>query len=1390
MVRELVEGNDLATLLGTNDAADVALKAVVEVSELVARLHRALLLHGDIKPANIIVGHDGRAVLVDLGLAARWTAEGTRAKGLSPRYAAPEIFVAGRVTPRTEVFALGATLAEVMQKVDNVAPDRRAAIDQVIDKATAKDAEKRYPSADEFGEALRRAAGFDKLSTAGSKEHAWPTLIDEQVASELLEGVRQLAPCGGLILSGSAGAGRSTLLRRLAWSLGVGGSDVLFIEARELEDPPETFRIVSERVRKQEAVVIVDDADALPAAELQQLSALREEGAKLVVTVAPQDEKSLPGATFALYVVPRLSDDIAARLLRGMIPSLSDKLVAGILERVGALPGPLREAVRRLEGMPIVRKDDLDGLLKDVSVEGDERLEPQEILRLLDRGRIDDAGRQLAAYADDPGVVVTLARAKWLTGSGKPHAALAELGKIEQQLDSEGNHEIGLWNAIKARAHLRSGDYAEAEKHATQTLTLMGASLLGEFANEESNGADAAAVAVMVADALAIAGITQSLAARHDEAQRTLERSVAVARSCEDKRMLAIALGSLAFAQQRGDKLDDALRSHEEALTFAQAAGDAGHVATTRLNLAAIAKQQDRIGDAIGHLEAAVDMGRRSGRKSTVRQALLNLANLDLYLGRGERAQASIDTLAREREALPSVTRAQLLALEAESAGLRAEYATAKAKCVACAQAYDAMGRAIDAAEAILELVILSVRGGGVQEAELSQHLRQATKLLAGSNAHRPLLMIAQAQVAWQSNEFEQAKRCLDVAVEAAGVGRQRQWLWRALHLRAQVNDGLGRAALAVADRSEAVRVLEKGAAALPRDLREVYWSDPRRRALRSGGEALAKRTIKRASPDVDAETQYSMNVDAKRLGRILAVNRAIAGEYDLERLLSRIAEHAMEILGVESGFVLLQSRSDSSKLSVHARGGGGGLDEHAQFSRSIAERVLGSGEPFFTSNAQADERVAEYVSVHAMMLTAVACVPIQNRRRETIGALYLETRRRAGSSFAEQQGTLGALADQSAIAIETARLVNENQRREKELEKSNRKLARAQGKLEELLGQRTKQLKTTRKNLRSARDLLRGHFGYQDIVGTTDAMRKVYAVIDRIKETNIPVLITGESGTGKEVVARAIHKSGERAKRKMVGLNCGAIPEHLLESELFGHVRGAFTGADRDKKGLFRELDGGTILLDEIGEMPPKMQAGLLRVLQEKVVRPVGGSEEQNVDARVIAATHRDLQGMVADGSFREDLFYRLNVINIRVPALRERAEDIPLLVDHFLRIFASRYKREGRRVNREAMKLLMDFSWPGNVRQLENVLLNAWILSDGDELGPDDFDLPRQVLGRPQTGAVQAPQTAAARAGHEKDVILAALEANNWNRAQAAKQLGMARRTFYRRLKKYDIQ
>ncbi|MFO7181820.1 MAG: sigma-54-dependent Fis family transcriptional regulator, partial [Pseudomonadota bacterium] len=642
---------------------------------------------------------------------------------------------------------------------------------------------------------------------------------------------------------------------------------------------------------------------------------------------------------------------------------------------------------------------------------------------------------------------------------------------------------------------------------------------------------------------------------------------------------------------------------------------------------------------------------------------------------------------------------------------------------------------------------------------------------------------------------------------------------------RAELAEAGGQPLLARRDREEALAVLEEIGARLPRDLREVYWNDARRAQLRAGvtgalGTApteflpLAPGRVTSGTSRIGTTlvgrtttlgTQTTTTPFERRLARILEVNSELAGEVDLARLTARITDYAVELARAERGILVL--RDENGELTVHTSRARGVDGPVAEFSRSIAESVIASREPVVALNAQSDARMASFASVHRMMLESVACVPVLAPSGRAVGALYVETRLRPGSHFERELPTLRAFADQVAIALENARLIRENQRRADELAEANLRLEEARQRLRELLGDRTEQLKRTRKKLRDAREALYGHFGYHGLVGTSAAMRRVYALIDRLKDTDVPVLITGESGTGKEMVARAIHAASARASKKMLGVNCGAIPENLLESELFGHVRGAFTGADRERKGLFRECDGGTILLDEIGETPPKMQAGLLRVLQDGKVRPVGGTEEQSVDVRLLFATNRDLSEMVREGKFREDLYYRIHVVEVRMPALRERTEDIPQLVDHFLGLFAARYKRDKKAVSREALRMLALYDWPGNVRQLEHVLLNAWVLSDGDELVPEDFDLPgARSLGASEAtlSAKAAPVSSPVQEGRrtkrrgvltehhrsERERILEALRACNWNRVKAAELSGIPRRTFYRRLKEYGIQ
>jgi DNA-binding NtrC family response regulator len=316
----------------------------------------------------------------------------------------------------------------------------------------------------------------------------------------------------------------------------------------------------------------------------------------------------------------------------------------------------------------------------------------------------------------------------------------------------------------------------------------------------------------------------------------------------------------------------------------------------------------------------------------------------------------------------------------------------------------------------------------------------------------------------------------------------------------------------------------------------------------------------------------------------------------------------------------------------------------------------------------------------------------------------------------------------------------------------------------------------------------VRDRFGLAGLVARSSQMERVLDLVTRVAPTDATVLIEGESGTGKEVIAKAIHHASSRARGPFVAINCGALPEALLESELFGHVRGAFTGATANKRGLFEEAHGGTLFLDEIGEMPPALQVKLLRVLQSGEVRAVGSTQAATVDVRVLAATNRDLEQLVKQGVFREDLFYRLNVIAIRIPPLRERRDDIAALAEHFLERFAAKQSRS-LRLGAPALERLVHHAWPGNVRELENAMERIAILAPGPVIQPDD--LPPAVSQDDASGpGGAAPVNVETLADAERAHILQILERHNWNHSRATEVLGIGRTTLWRKLKDYSIE
>jgi transcriptional regulator with GAF, ATPase, and Fis domain/serine/threonine protein kinase/tetratricopeptide (TPR) repeat protein len=504
---------------------------------------------------------------------------------------------------------------------------------------------------------------------------------------------------------------------------------------------------------------------------------------------------------------------------------------------------------------------------------------------------------------------------------------------------------------------------------------------------------------------------------------------------------------------------------------------------------------------------------------------------------------------------------------------------------------------------------------------------------------------------------------------------------------------------------------------------------------------------------------------------------RSLSSRERLRPLLEQVLDTMVTWTGVERGLLLLRAPDD--RLVPRAARNLARRDltgSQLALSQTIARRAVETRAAVVATDAMSSFDDVN-ASVHALRLRSVLAVPLI-ARGETLGVVYLDDRVRKGAFGPRELAWVRVVASQAAMAIADARDTALLRRAARRAERSKRQL-------EKLLGEREVELDAARTELELVRDGRETRYSYDAIAGRSEPMRDLLRLVDRVTASDVPVLIIGESGTGKELVARAVHGNGARARRLFVSENCASVPDGLLESALFGHVRGAFTGASATRAGLFDLADGGTLFLDEIGEMSLAMQSKLLRVLQDGEVRPIGGDRVRRVDVRVVGATHRDLTAMVADRTFREDLFYRLNVITLRVPSLRERAGDLPVLVAHFLKKHAP---DRAIKVTRAAMTKLCAFPWPGNVRQLENELRRALVLCDGVIDVAELSDDVRHGLSGPAKGG---PLDLRARVDAlEAQLVLEALEKTAGNQTRAAQLLGLSRFGLQKMMKRLGVQ
>ncbi len=466
-----------------------------------------------------------------------------------------------------------------------------------------------------------------------------------------------------------------------------------------------------------------------------------------------------------------------------------------------------------------------------------------------------------------------------------------------------------------------------------------------------------------------------------------------------------------------------------------------------------------------------------------------------------------------------------------------------------------------------------------------------------------------------------------------------------------------------------------------------------------------------------------------------------------VDELLETLLDTVLELTGAVRGMVLLLDPQPQGDARITVRASRNVNSEvlpqdSSGISDSIVRRVVETQRPVIVSDALSDTTFSQSESVIALKLSSVMCAPLLNRG-EVIGALYVANDEIKSLFERKQLDLLTVFAGQASLLLTNAMLVNALRADKKKLE-------------EELEDKK---------------------FG--EIIGSCASMQEVFRKLQKVAQTDISVLITGETGTGKELIAREIHRRSDRADGPFVTVNCGAIPENLMESEMFGHVKGAFTGAVASRGGKFQQADGGTLFLDEVGELTPQLQVKLLRALQERLVTRVGDSRSEKVDIRVLSATNRSLEDMITENTFREDLYYRLNVVNLWLPPLRDRGDDVFIIAKALLSKYAEELGSPVKGFSPAALGAMRKYPWPGNIRQLENRLKKALVLCDRNLLSPEDLDLGQDKM-EPILPLERAKED------FQRRYVLMALERNAGNRTQTARDLGVDPRTIFRYLER----
>jgi len=863
-------------------------------------------------------------------------------------------------------------------------------------------------------------------------------------------------------------------------------------------------------------------------------------------------------------------------------------------------------------------------------------------------------------------------------------------------------------------------------------------------------------------------GVVYGETGRYEKALDAYQAALEMFRQVGDQHGVASVYNNMAYCHWREGRQLKSIELLEEGYSLTKKTASASLLGPSAYNLGGLCAEVAQYRKAFDYLKQALDYLTRIGASPTVRNCYYRLGNLYKQLGKPVEAEAhyvkAMELCDAEKDKDARYLHSEMSAVIDFMHGLGSK-------------AIERLDSAIlhsREANDNEQLCFILMRKASFcttigRWSETVEVADEVTRLASKHNrrvfqAHGVAAKaIARANMSEASDDERLA--LLENALGALRDVVLPEWFWRLNYKIGEIYLRRGDVKEASAHIRRAVDVLERIMLRVPEEFLPTYRKDPDMVLLRK--------------LQLQLESKLEADKKPNPAARLLEATKSVNAQLSSNRLFEVAIERAVQLVNAQRGFLLL---IEKNKMHVKATCGGASPGENESqigLIEFIAREVAQTGRALLTADAGQDHRLSLFTNIHNPGLLSVLCVPL-SARGEITGVLYVDNRFRRGAFTGEHLDTLNAFADQVALAIENALLYRENLAQQKKLsrltKKLQAKLRNHEKKIEEL--ERSTHPGATRN-------------GFAGMVGESQPMQKVYAMIRRVADIAVPVLIQGESGTGKELVARAIHSTGNRRNKPFVAENCAALPEPLLESELFGYIKGAFTGADRDKKGLFELANGGTLMLDEVGDMSPGMQAKLLRVLQEGRFRPVGGKELVQVNVRLVTASNKNLAELVKERLFREDLLYRLNAITITVVPLRERREDIPLLVKAFAEEIAARDERRPVTFEPDAMRRILMYDWPGNIRELRNFIEKIIVVSSGATITESHVE-ENLGLARPMmsgSGSLAELPFKSAKDIFVRNYIRAALERSAGNVSKAARASELDRRYVQRLIKKFGL-